>query len=380
MERTRYPGVYKRGSRYVVVWQHREKQHKSFHRTLAEAREAKGQRQAGERTPASRATFEDYARGWLDSYRGRTSRGLGDRTRDDYRRTFRLYTLPYFRGYRIAEVEPRDVREFVRHLEGRGLGPASVRKVLAPLKAMYAEALDDGAVRSNPTAGVRVTGRRGENAREIRAMTRAELAAFLRECSGEWRLFFELLAHTGLRISEALGLMWGDIEFEDRPRLNIRRQACRGDVGELKSDYSRRTIPLSPGVAERLWGLGADRPEDELVFATRIGGHHRDENLRRRVLAPIGKAADLEWVTFHTFRHTCASLLIAAGRTPKQVQAWLGHHSPAFTLEVYGHLMDDGLGDAEFLDAVVGPGPLGEADLSLVARDVVPEAGSKLRG
>jgi hypothetical protein len=45
---------------------------------------------------------------------------------------------------------------------------------------------------------------------------------------------------------------------------------------------------------------------------------------------------------FHTFRHTCASLLFAAGRNPKQVQCWIGHHSPSFTLDVYGHLLDEG--------------------------------------
>ena len=62
MERTSTPGIYKRGSRYVVVWQHRGRQHKSFHRTLSEAREAQGaRRQPGERKPATRERFEDYA-------------------------------------------------------------------------------------------------------------------------------------------------------------------------------------------------------------------------------------------------------------------------------------------------------------------------------
>jgi len=50
--------------------------------TLAEAREAKGKREAGDRRPASREPFEDYARQWIVTYRGRTSRGLSERTRD----------------------------------------------------------------------------------------------------------------------------------------------------------------------------------------------------------------------------------------------------------------------------------------------------------
>ena len=41
------------------------------------------------------------------------------------------------------------------------------------------------------------------------------------------------------------------------------------------------------------------------------------------------------------------------GRNPKQVQAWLGHHDPGFTLATYVHLMDEGVGDAAFFDAAV---------------------------
>jgi integrase len=58
-------------------------------------------------------------------------------------------------------------------------------------------------------------------------------------------------------------------------------------------------------------------------------------------------------VTFKTFRHTCASLLFAEGRNVKQVQEWLGHADPAFTLRTYVHLMDEGVGDADFLDEAV---------------------------
>jgi hypothetical protein len=82
-----------------------------------------------------------------------------------------------------------------------------------------------------------------------------------------------------------------------------------------------------------------------------------DGNLRRRVLEPARRAAGLEWVTAHSFRHTCASLLFAAGRDVKQVSAWLGHADAAFTLRTYVHLMDGGIGDAAFFDAAVTTDP-----------------------
>jgi integrase len=58
-------------------------------------------------------------------------------------------------------------------------------------------------------------------------------------------------------------------------------------------------------------------------------------------------------VSFHTFRHTCASLLFDAGRNIKQVQEWLGHADPGFTLRTYVHLMDEGVGGAAFMDSAV---------------------------
>jgi hypothetical protein len=121
MERTSTPGIYKRGNRYVVVWRDRGQQHKSFHRTLAEAREAKGRRQAGDRRPAARVKFEDYATAWFDSYQGRTQRGFLETTRVEYRRALEHHAIPYLRGYRLDEVEPQDVRRFFAHLEREGV-------------------------------------------------------------------------------------------------------------------------------------------------------------------------------------------------------------------------------------------------------------------
>ncbi len=59
---------------------------------------------------------------------------------------------------------------------------------------------------------------------------------------------------------------------------------------------------------------------------------------------------------FHSFRHTCASMLIADGRNIVQVSRWLGHHSPSFTLDVYAHLMDEGVGEALELASVAARG------------------------
>lgn len=62
-------------------------------------------------------------------------------------------------------------------------------------------------------------------------------------------------------------------------------------------------------------------------------------------------------MSFHNFRHTCASLLFSNGKNVKQIQVWLGHADAAFTLRTYIHLLDDGVGVADFLDDAVEVGP-----------------------
>src|SRR5262245_52846975 len=128
MERTRYPGIYRRGSRYVIVWRHRGRQHKEFFRSLAEAREAKARRQGGDRRKVERVRFEDYAIRWIDTYRGRTSRGFSETTRIEYRRDVDTRLIPYFRGFRLDEVEPQDVKAWLGWLEVQGQSASAIRK------------------------------------------------------------------------------------------------------------------------------------------------------------------------------------------------------------------------------------------------------------
>jgi integrase len=78
---------------------------------------------------------------------------------------------------------------------------------------------------------------------------------------------------------------------------------------------------------------------EALIFPSEIGGHIDEHNLRRRVWLPLLAAAELRHSRIHDLRHGYASLLIEAGAELQYVQGQLGHHSAAFTLRVYGHLL-----------------------------------------
>jgi integrase len=314
----------------------------------------------GEHRERSRATFEEYAREWIGSYHGRTTRGFRESTRVGYRRTIEGKAIPFFRRRAplLAEIEPRHIREFVTWLfdakaQKRRLGASTVRGHVAALKVLLATAVEDGLIRHNPALGVRIS-RPGapvleRDATELRrAMDSDEVGCFLRACDPEWEPFFRLMAMTGLRISEAVELRWKDIDFGAK-RLRVRRQCYEGEVAPPKSRYGGRDIPLSTAMARLLWPRQGD--PDALVFTGPRGQRVDRAWLWREQLEPARDAAGLPWVTFHSFRHSCASILFAEGKNPKQVQMWLGHSDPGFTLRAYVHLIDDGLGDADFLDA-----------------------------
>jgi integrase len=273
---------------------------------------------------------------------------------------------------KLAEVEPADVRDLFGDLRRAGATTSAIKKLRAALSAMFATAFQDGLVRSNPIQGVRVPtalpGAAAAAEDKAKALTRAELSVFLGAVDADWLMFCEFLVQTGLRIGEAVGLRWEHLDLGgEHPKVMVREQVYEGERKVLKSKYSVRDIPLSPAMASKLLAHRRDtyRGPKTPVFASAAGTELRPANIYRRVIFPAAKAARLirevegeskgkmvvrerSLVSGHTLRHTCASLLFERGRNVKQVSRWLGHANASFTLETYVHLMDEGIGDAEF--------------------------------
>jgi integrase len=142
----------------------------------------------------------------------------------------------------------------------------------------------------------------------------------------------------------------------------VTERLYRGERGAPKSRYGRREVPIP---AELVRDLRSHRlasrysPDGDPVFATRRGTPCAPNNLHRRLLKPAALRAglvdedDKPWPGFLTLRHTCATRLFLAGASAPQVQRWLGHHDPGFTLRTYVHLLPTDLPDAEILAGLV---------------------------
>jgi integrase len=172
---------------------------------------------------------------------------------------------------------------------------------------------------------------------EVKVFSRGQLDCVL--TSTRMPLLFELLACTGLRISEALALEWRHLDLRsERPSVKVRRGIVRGKIGPPKSRYGRRVVYLPLPFAEAL--RMDERGPNELVFPGQGDSYLRPSTLRASVLGPALEAAGCEWASFHTFRHTFASMHLARGTNLLALSRAMGHHSPTFTLGVYGHLLE----------------------------------------
>lgn len=367
MVKTRHAGIYRRGSRYVVRYRAGGRQRNESARTLDEALRIKRGREAdrdrGEFQADSRVPFRVYATEWVERYQGRGRRGFRESTRDDYRRDLAAYAYPFFAERyprTVSQITPRDVSRFVAWLceqpgpSGR-LSDASVRRILAPVRSCMETARQEGLIRHNPTRDAALPNRQAEAAEpgeRVRVLSREQLAAFLAVVHPDHRPLFHLLATTGLRWSEATALRWSDLTLDgSAPEVRVRRALSRGRFGPPKSRHGRRAVPLPVALVSELRGRRGQAPPDALVFTTRAGTPLDHSNLLRRVLRPVAQEVGAPWAGFHTFRHTYASLHVARGASIVQLARLLGHHSAAFTLEVYAHLLPGDAAEPLDLDA-----------------------------
>jgi len=357
--KTGTPGIFKRGGSYVVVGRDlRGKQVKRFAKTLAEARVKKAELRAdvarGEYRKTVRISFADYAARWIATYDGRTARGVRSSTIRSYRRDLGIDAegeptgsgaVAHFGRTPLASITAQDIKAYAAECAKAGLARNTIRLRIAPVKALLATAHEEGLIRANPAAGLRL-GRTVADAplKETHALSEEEVVSVLAEVPERHRLLVELLAQTGLRISEALALTKADVDF-GRRRLSVSKRLADGELDAPKTRYGIRQAPLSSGLARQLWTRLATVDDDALVFSTSTGAPLDRSKLYATVRA-AGERAGVEWpVGLHTFRHTCASIMFRRGVPKEAIRRLLGHHSWDFTAGTYLHLEDDDLPD-----------------------------------
>jgi integrase len=306
----------------------------------------------GEEVAPSRRTLTEVAKEFVENYESLVAAGeRSPRTLERYRDHLDHHILPILGRQEIQKVTPDLLARFLWEKRESGLAPWSCKGMLTPLGRIFALAVRRGYIHDNPLQKLDSTELpKGQNKSEARVLNRDELAALITDTPDLYRPVIATLIYTGLRIQEALGLIWEEVDFESGV-LRVRCQLTRATRKEparrvgLKTKGSRREVRLEPDLAAMLkkHKLASRFSKDQdYVFTTAEGTPFYYSNLAHRGLDQAAQAAGLNRdgvpkLSFHDLRHTYGSHLVLGGLDVVRVSRQLGHARPSITLDVYAH-------------------------------------------
>jgi integrase len=305
---------------------------------------------------------EDALRDWYELH----WRTLKPSTRETSLGLIRNHLIPAFGNSNLAELKREDLLRFVEQLKRAGKSTSLARNALSLLRRVCSLAIADGRLAKNPCLGVarlvkQIENAEAEEVRAVDAWTPEELGMLLAVTREREPRYFPLIltaAHTGARHGEILALKWSDIDFSRR-QIVIRRSISRRESGTPKSGKWRR-VPMTAELAQALSVLQKEgrrrRPFDDpdgWVFRSRGGTAIEKTTINRswRRIRRLAASRGVRPLVFHAFRHTWASLALAAGRSPVWVASVLGH-SVEMLLRTYAHATPPAQDPLGFLPSV----------------------------
>ncbi|MFQ5472162.1 MAG: tyrosine-type recombinase/integrase [Dehalococcoidia bacterium] len=286
----------------------------------------------------ARTLFAEWAHEWQLS-----RRNLKPKTLAGYESLLQVHLLPQFGHLPLSTIDPYMVEMWVVELADSGLSPSRTRQAHQLLSMILKAAVRARRLTMNPAEGTPLP---RATRRPPRFLTASQVDSLAAAVPDRYEALIFVLAYGGIRWAEAVGLK---VRSANLLRRRIEIAETLSEVnGQLHAvppkTWESRTIAIPPFVANIVGahiGRFTDGDADRLVFTTGAGTPLRSANFRRTVWQPAVSAIGEEGLRVHDLRHTCASLLIAAGAHPGHVREHLGHSSIRVTMDVYGHLYED---------------------------------------
>jgi integrase len=325
----------------------------------------------------SKVTLEKFL---LDEWLPAKRAGLRPSTFNSYDRIIRLYVVPAIGGAKLAEIDGSMLNGLYARLltsgrsdgrstpHGAGLAPKTVRNVHGVLVKAFKDAVRWGRVIRNPCDSADPPAAKSP---EMKAWTADELRAFTAATSSHrWAGVWALLATTGMRRGEMLGLRWSDVDL-DAGTVTIRSTRIRYGTtiarSTPKTARGNRTIAIGPATVSvlRAWRraqaedrllMGAGWRNDDDLVVTHADGAAPNPEAFSNLFGDLVKHAGLRPVRLHDVRHSYATAALAAGVPVKVVSQRIGHADVGVTLKVYAHVMPgDDAAAALSADALLAP-------------------------
>ncbi|TYS50121.1 tyrosine-type recombinase/integrase [Bacillus infantis] len=309
-------------------------------------------------------SFEEVAKEWLYDHK---QANLKESTFEQVEVIVRLHILPYFGNKRVMNIRRSDIKKWIakysamlNEKDTQKYSYGARLKYLSMLKSIFHYAVHELEVlEKNPADKLKIPVQDTLSIKsEVKYLQLEELNQLLDFMKGykqqkfpEYQLYYMLiyfLSQTGLRISEALALKWGDIMDK---KLKVERQTRRKNNNEivittLKNSSSYRTIALNDALVKELKKFRLQQNElilgrinfskntDDIIFQNYLG-QYLTPSIVRESLQKYSQLAGVPYRGTHGFRHTHAVLLLESGASIKFVSQRLGHKTIKTTADTY---------------------------------------------
>ena len=338
----------------------------------------------GKQGASKRRTFEEYGSWWLENC---AKSVIKESTYQEYEAVLKNHVYPLLGSKPFVKVNRTMIRELIAVKKKEGLSQSTIRNVMAPVRGMFFQAIEEGCAHLNPASRIGKLNKRAkdEPRKKINPLTREEIQTMLQTASERTPHYYPLFlcaARTGIREGELVSLKGIDLDFNDR-FIHVQRNLSRGKISVTKNGKDRK-VDMSAQLAEVLNDMLSKRRAEALrremekpseerrdaasvvnevmedwLFQTLVmtrselakrrrpdaevrGGSQLDPSNLRKVFNRLLTDAKLRRVRFHDLRHSFASLLLQNGESPTYVKEQMGHSSINVTVDIYGHLVPGG--------------------------------------
>ncbi len=284
-----------------------------------------------------KTTFEEYSKLWIGMH---VEASLKPSTQKHYKDMMKEFTKA-FEGKRLSDITTKQLQMYIVN-RLKKVSTHTIQSDIMLIKLFFRHALKWGYLQNDPALSID----RPKYAKpEIDLLEPDEISRMLSQAGQEtnpYNVAFRTAIETGLRAGELWGLQWRDIDWEVG-KIHVVRSLWRGSFQFPKTKTAIRKVDISERLLTELkkWKLACPISIDDLVFPSPEGHRVNHENVMNRYFRPLLRRAGMRQVSFHSLRHSNASLRIAAGQNIKYLSTQLGHASIKITLDTYGHLFQD---------------------------------------